>query len=52
MLSTNCGTGLRMNDHSHRLRPIDTHLALYTMLYNNSAKIRYAEPVHNKTKQM
>ena len=22
----------------HRLRPIDTHLALYTMLYNNSAK--------------
>ena len=23
----------------HRLRPIDTHLALYTMLYNNSANI-------------
>ena len=22
----------------HRLRPIDAHLALYTMLYNNSAK--------------
>ena len=37
---------LRVN---HRLRPIDTHLALYTMLYNNSAKNRYAEPVHNKT---
>ena len=36
----------------HRLRPIDTHLALYTMLYNNSAKNRYAEPVHNKTKQI
>ena len=33
----------------HRLRHIDTHLALYTMLYNNSAKNRYAEPVHNKT---
>ena len=28
---------------------IDTHLELYTMLYNNSAKNRYAEPVHNKT---
>ena len=28
----------------HRLRPIDTHLALYTMLNNNSAKNRYAEP--------
>ena len=36
----------------HRLRPIDTHLALYTMLYTNSAKNRYAEPVHNKTKQI
>ena len=36
----------------HRLRPIDTHLAQYTMLYNNSAKNRYAEPVHNKTKQI
>ena len=36
----------------HRLRPIDTHLALYTMLYNNSAKNRYAEPVLNKTKQI
>ena len=34
----------------HRLRPIDTHLALYTMLYNNSAKNRYAEPVRNKNK--
>ena len=34
---------------AHRLRPIDTHLALYTMLYNNSAKNKYAEPVHNKT---
>ena len=33
----------------HRLRPIDTHVAQYTMLYNNSAKNRYAEPVHNKT---
>ena len=33
----------------HILRPIDTHLALYTMLYNNSAKNRYAEPVYNKT---
>ena len=22
----------------HRLRPIDTHLALYTMLYNSSTK--------------
>ena len=33
----------------HRLRPIDTHLASYTMLYNNSEKNRYAEPVHNKT---
>ena len=33
---------------NHRLRPIDTHLALYTMRYNNSAKNRYAEPVHNK----
>ena len=36
----------------HRLRPIDTHLALYTMLYNNSAKNRYAEPILNKTKQI
>ena len=36
----------------HRLRPIDTHLALYTMLYNNSAKNRYAEPVLNKSKQI
>ena len=36
----------------HRLRPIDTHLAQYTMLYNNSAKNRYAEPVQNKTKQI
>ena len=35
---------------THRLRPIDTHLALYTMLYNNSAKNRYAEPVCNKNK--
>ena len=34
----------------HRLIPIDTHLALYTMLYNNSAKNKYAEPVHNKNK--
>ena len=34
---------------AHRLRPIDTHLGLYTMLYNNSSKNRYAEPVHNKT---
>ena len=34
----------------HRLRPIDTHLAMYTMLYNNSAKNRYAEPVRNKNK--
>ena len=33
----------------HRLRPKDTHPALYTMLYNNSAKCSYAEPVHNKT---
>ena len=33
----------------HRLRPIHTHLALYTMLYNNSTKNRYTEPVHNKT---
>ena len=33
---------------AHRLRPIDTHLAMYTMLYNNSAKNRYAEPVRNK----
>ena len=32
---------------NHRLRPIDTHLALYTMLYNNTAKNRYAEPVLN-----
>ena len=38
--------------HAHRLRPIDTHLALYTMLYNNSAKNRYAEPVLNKTKHI
>ena len=37
---------------SHRLRPIDTHLALYTMLYNNSEKNRYAEPVLNKTNQI
>ena len=37
---------------AHRLRPIDTHLALYTILYNNSAKNRYAEPVLNKTKQI
>ena len=37
---------------THRLRPIDTHLALYTMLYKNSAKNRYAEPVINKTKQI
>ena len=37
---------------NHRLRPIDTHLALYPMLYNNSAKNRYAEPVLNKTKQI
>ena len=36
----------------HRLRPIDNHLALYTMLYNNSAKNRYAVPVLNKTKQI
>ena len=36
--------------YKHRLRPIDTHLALYTMLYNNSAKNRYAEPVLNKNK--
>ena len=36
----------------HRLRPIDTHLALYTMLYNISAKNRYAKPVHNETKQI
>ena len=36
----------------HRLRPIDTHLAQYTMLYNNSAKNRYAEPVLNKTKEI
>ena len=35
---------------THRLRPIDTHLALYNMLYNNSARNRYAEPVLNKTK--
>ena len=35
---------------SHRLRPIDTHLALYPMLYNNSAKNRYAKPVLNKNK--
>ena len=33
----------------HRLRPLITHLALYSMLYNNSVKNRYAEPVHNKT---
>ena len=41
-----------LNSSSHRLRPIDTHLALYTMMYNNSAKNRYAEPVLNKTKQI
>ena len=35
--------------YMHRLRPIDTQLALYTMLYNNSAKNRYAEPGYNKT---
>ena len=39
-------------EQHHRLRPIDTHLALYTMLYNNLAKNRYAEPVLNKTKQI
>ena len=33
----------------HRLRPIDTHLALYAMLYTNSAKNKYAELVHDKT---
>ena len=38
-----------MSKH-HRLRPIDTHLVLFTMLYNNSAKNRYAEPVRNKNK--
>ena len=39
--------------YKHRLSPIDTHLALYNMLYNNSAKKnRYAEPVLNKTKQI
>ena len=32
----------------HRLRPMDAHLALYTMLYNNSAYNRYAEPVRKK----
>ena len=36
----------------HRLRPIDSHPALYTMLYNNLVKNRYAEPVLNKTKQI
>ena len=34
---------------THRLRHIDTHLALYTMLYNNTAKNIYALPAHNKT---
>ena len=36
-------------DHVHRLRPIDIHLELYTMLYNNSSKNRYAEPFHNNS---
>ena len=29
---------MELDRKAHRLRPIDTHLALYTMLYNNSAK--------------
>ena len=36
----------------HRLRPIDTHLELYTMLYNNSAKNRYAEPVKKNNEKI
>ena len=34
-----CNMGLNIGlSYLHRLRPIDTHLALYTMLYNSSAK--------------
>ena len=42
----------RKEGRKHRLRSIDTHLALYTMLYNNSTKNRYSEPVLNITKQI
>ena len=43
--------GIEQGGYHHRLRPIDTHLALYTMLYNTSVKNRYAEPVRYKNKE-
>ena len=44
--------GFRYLNAGHRLRPIDIQLELYTMLYNNSAKNSYAEPVRNQNNEI